>query len=56
MEHPKYNRLSRRLYLYCVFRTIPAGDFGAFRPAVSLDSGHLFRSIPAGYGWDDAMS
>jgi hypothetical protein len=30
-----------------VFRTIPAGRFAAFRPAVSLDSGHPFRSIPA---------
>ena len=31
----------------CVFRTNPTSDFAANRPAVSLDSGQRFRSIPA---------
>jgi len=31
----------------CVFRPIPATDFGLNRPPVSEQSGHLFRSKPA---------
>ncbi|MHB1443940.1 MAG: hypothetical protein ACYCXO_14525, partial [Candidatus Humimicrobiaceae bacterium] len=32
---------------FCVFRPIPATEFGLNRPPISEQTGHLFRSKPA---------